>query len=511
MSVNRKKIAKNAIMLYIRMGIVLVVSLYTARVVLQQLGASDYGLQNVVGGVVTMLNFMSGALTSGVQRFYNVHKAKNDYEAISKVYTSSLVVMLGFALILLIFAETVGLWFLNYKMNIPADRMVAANWVYQFAIISTILGIAAVPYNAMFVAHEDFNIYAYLSIGLALGNLGIAFLLQTSTFDKLIFYSTMMCLLMLLYYSSFFIITRIKYKKIRLKPHRDKEVFRSLLSFSGWNILGTSMFMVGTQGINIILNIFFGTVVNAARGIAVQISHKVDDFIKNVQTATDPQIVQSYARGEMNAVQSLVDDNFRWNFSLYWLIALPILFEIDYILKIWLSEVPPYTALFSIIIILRSLLKCFERPVNTLNYAIGDMRSINLFATASVLITTVLMVICFIFGFPPYWAFVWDNISICACILFYMSRARVHHAFSFRHFFKTILIPITIVIIVSVGGTYILRLLPMSGLLELFYTLLVTTTLTNVLVFYILLTPNNRESVKSFVSSKVHNPFKRGH
>ena len=504
MAVNRKRIAKNAMMLYIRMGIVLVVSLYTARVVLQQLGASDYGLHNVVGGVITMLNFMTGALTTGVQRFYNVHKANNDYAAISKVYTSSLVIMVGFCALLLILAETVGLWFLNFKMNIPAERMIAANWVFQFSVISTLTSIATVPFNAMFVAHEDFSIYAFLSIGLALGNLGISFLLQVAPFDKLIYYAAMMCLLMILYNLSVVIITRFKYKQIRIKPHKEKQVYQSLLTFSGWNILGTSMFMLGTQGINIILNIFFGTIVNAARGIAFQISHKVDDFIKTIQTATDPQIVQSYAKGDLKAVQSLVDDNFRWNFSLYWLIALPIIFEIDFILKIWLGEVPEYTALFTIIIILRSLLKCFERPVNTLNYAIGDMKPINLFATASVLITTVLMCVCFAIGFPPYWAFIWDIISICACVFFYMTRARSHHAFSFSHFLGVILLPIIIVVISTSGCTYLFRLVPLHGGWQLLYTLVLTTLFTCIAIYYILLTKANRDKVKEAIQSKLH-------
>lgn len=504
MGANKGRIAKNAMMLYIRMGIVMVVSLYTARVVLQQLGASDYGLYNVVGGIVTLLNFMNGALSSGVQRFYNIHKANNDYVAISKVYTASLVIMVCFGLILLCLAETAGLWFLNYKMNIPADRMVAANWVYQFAILSTLASIAAVPYNAMFTAHEDFNIYAYLNIGLALGNLGISFLLKASSFDKLVFYSGMMCILMICYNLSIFLITHFKYKLIRIRRHKEKEVYQSLLSFSGWNILGTAMYMLGTQGTNVILNIHFGTVVNAARGIAVQVSSKIDDLIKNLQTATDPQIVQLYAKGEYKAVESLIDDNFRWNFSMFWLVALPILFEIDYILYIWLGEVPQYTALFTTIIVLRSILKCFERPINALNFAIGDMKSINLFASASVIITTIMMCICFKCGFEPYWAFIWDIISITACVIFYMSRARIHKSFSFRHFTHSILLPILSVILLSVGGTFLFRLVPLRGFAQLIYTCAITTLLSGISIFYILFTKENREKVLNMVRFKKH-------
>ena len=264
------------------------------------------------------------------------------------------------------------------------------------------------------------------------------------------------------------------------------------------------MFVLGTQGVNIILNLFFGTIVNAARGIAVQISAKVDEFINNIQQATNPQIVQTYASGDYDSVQSLMYDNFRWNFSLYWLIALPLIFEIDYILNIWLVEVPEYTGIFTIIIVLRSLLKCIERPINSVNFAIGNMKPLNIFATGSVLLTTALMVLLFWIGFPPYWAFIIDCLSISFCISYYSFHAWKYHVFSYRQFLSKIALPILVVITVSVAITFGLRmLLPITGFLQLIYTCVITTIASSLLIFFILFTPSNRAKIVSLVNKKL--------
>ena len=504
MSVDKKRIAKNAIALYARMALVLIVSLYTSRVVLSQLGASDFGIYNVVGGVLSMLNFMTAALSQGIQRFFNFHKGRNDIDSINKVFWSALIVMGVVSLIIVGLAETIGLWFLNTQMNIPDDRMNAANWVFQFAILSTMVSLFVSPYNAMIVSHEDFNIYAYLSIGQTLLILGMTFLLAVSPIDKLVFYASLMFSIQLIYALTLVTINKARYKQIRPQPHKEKDVYKSLLSFSGWNVLGVGMFVLGTQGVNIILNLFFGTIVNAARGIAVQISAKVDEFINNIQQATNPQIVQTYASGDYDSVQSLMYDNFRWNFSLYWLIALPLMFEIDYILNIWLVEVPEYTGIFTIIIVLRSLLKCIERPINSVNFAIGKMKPLNIFATGSVLLTTALMVLLFWIGFPPYWAFIIDCLSISFCISYYSFHAWKYHVFSYRQFLSKIALPILAIITVSAAITFGLRMLfPITGFLQLIYTCVITTVASSLLIFFILFTPSNRAKIVSFVNKKI--------
>lgn len=504
MSVDKKRIAKNALALYARMALVLIVSLYASRVILSQLGASDYGIYNVVGGVISMLNFMTAALSQGIQRFFNFHKGRNDIDSINKVFWSALIVMGVVSLIIILLAETVGLWFLNTQMNIPDDRMDASNWVFQFALLSTMVSLIISPYNAMIVSHEDFKIYAYMSIGQMLMILGITFLLAISPIDKLIFYASLMFLTYLIYASILIFINKARYKNIHPQPHKEVAIYKSLLSFSGWNVLGVGMYVLGTQGVNIILNLFFGTIVNAARGIAVQISAKVDEFINNIQQATNPQIVQTYASGDYDAVKSLMYDNFRWNFSLYWLIALPLMFEIDYILNIWLVEVPEYTGIFTIIIVLRSLLKCIERPINSVNFAIGKMKPLNIFATGSVLLTTALMVLLFYIGFPPYWAFIIDCLSISFCISYYSFHACKYQVFSYRQFILKIALRIVGVIICSAGITQGLRLLlPITGFWQLIFTCVITTFVSAFLIFFMLLTSSNRAKIISLINRKI--------
>lgn len=495
MPADKGKIAKNAIALYFRMAIVLVVSLYTARVVLQQLGASDYGTFNVVGGVIMMLNFLVSTLSQGVQRFINYYKGINDINIINKILWSSIIIMLAIALVITILGETLGLWFLNTQLNIPSDRMNAANWVYQFSILSMLSILVFVPYHAMIVANEDFSFYAYVSIGSAFFNLFIAFLLLASAFDKLIFYAVLMFLLHLGQGLAYYIICKKKYHDIHVVKHKEKAIFKSLMTFSGWNVLGGATFTAGTTGVNIILNIFFGTIVNAARGIAVQISTKVDEFINNIQQAMNPQITQLYAKGEVKEMQALVYDNFRWNFSLYWLIALPMIFEIDYVLSVWLGNVPEYTGIFTVIIVLRSLLKCFERPINTINFAIGDMKPMNIFATCSVGCMIVLVIVFFKIGMPPYWAFLLDCLSILACTIYYMFCASRHKTFSFGNFTIKIFLPVVAVIIVSTTGTFLIRQVMGSNFIRFLVTCVVSTTLTGVSLFYILYTKKNRETI----------------
>ena len=348
MPVNKCRIAKNAVILYIRMAVVLFISLFSARIVLNQLGASDYGTYNVVGGVVTLLNFVITALSQGIQRFFNFYKGRGDYNSVNKYFWSGLVVMGILGLCIVLLCETVGLWFLNAKMNIPIERMVAANWVFQFAVISMALSIITAPYNSIIVAHEDFNIYSYLSIGQSLSVLLTALLLKAAPFDKMVYYALLMLIFHIAYVFAIVLICRIRYPQVHPEKHKEKEKYKELIGFSGWTTLGVGVYVLGTQGVNIILNLFFGTIVNAARSIAFQIAGKVDEFINGIQQATNPQIVQLFSRKEYNEMQSLVFDNMRWSFAMYWFIALPLLFEIDYILQIWLVEVPEYTSIFTV-------------------------------------------------------------------------------------------------------------------------------------------------------------------
>lgn len=461
MPADNKKIAKNALMLYLRMGVATLVGIYTSRVILQNLGITDYGIYNVVGGIIGLLSFITAAIGQGIQRFYNYHKGQGNLKELNNVFSASIVIMLIVSCFILIMGETIGVWFLNTQLNIPSDRILAANWVFQCSILMTIMGLMTSPYNALINAYEDFGIYAYVSIITVFAYLGVAYLVSISPIDTLIFYALLCTLVVIMSFGFYYIIVKVKYKEVCFKFHRNGEIYKSLLGFSGWNMMGVASYVAVTTGMNMVLNIFFGPVVNAARGIAIQISSKVDEFVQNVQSAAVPQIIQLYSRNEHEEVRTLVDNSFKWNFSLFWFMSLPIMLEIEYILDIWLTEVPAYTSIFTNIILIRSLLKCFEKPINTLNFAVGKVKNVNIFSSCCTFFAFFLAIILFKLGLPPYWGFITDIFCIVFVILYNIDYSSKSNVYGLSHFFKKIFWRVATVISVSTSiSFYIHNMLP---------------------------------------------------
>jgi O-antigen/teichoic acid export membrane protein len=354
------------------------VSLYTSRVVLATLGIEDFGIYNVVGGVVAMFGFLNGTLASGTQRFLTFELGRKNFDKLKKTFSASLNIHILLSIAVLILAETVGLWFLNHKINIPTGRENAALWVYQFSVFAGILSIIQVPYNASIIAHERMNVYAYVSIIDAVLKLAVVYLLLVSGYDKLITYALLIFIVSVITMSIYWIYCKRQYPECRFGSVSDRTLYKSMLSFSGWNILGCAAAVGATQGINILLNLFFGPVVNAARGIAVQVSGAVTSFVTNFQTAVNPQIVKLYAVGKIEELHILLFQNAKFSFSLMWLLLLPVLLKLEIILQIWLVEVPEHAALFCRLILLQVLISCTQRPFVMAIHAIGKMKLANL-------------------------------------------------------------------------------------------------------------------------------------
>lgn len=397
-----KRIAQNTLFLYFRTLVILLVSLYTSRIVLNVLGIDDYGIYNVVGGIVLMFQFLNVGMIDVSQRFLTYELGKNDGQQLQKVFSTSLIIHLIIIFFLLILAETVGLWFLNHKMNIPTSRIIAANWVFQFSILTFIIKIFSVPYNASIVAHEHMKVYAYVSILEVILQLAIVFLLKGSASDKLILYAILMSFVTLLVSITYTLYCKKYFKECKFRNDIDKQLLHKMLSFAGWSFLGNIGYSLKMQGINILINLFFGPAVNAARGVAYQVNAGIYNFVSNFQIAMKPQITKRYAMGDTNSMMVLVHNSSRYSFFLLLYLTLPVLIKTPYILHLWLGIVPEYTVMFLRLVLIVTLINSITGPVAT---AIQAKGKIKLFQTIILVITLLDIPISYIVlksGYPPY-------------------------------------------------------------------------------------------------------------
>lgn len=370
---DNKRIAKNTVFLYFRMFLIMSVSLFTSRIILKVLGEIDFGIYNVVGGIVMMFTFMNGALAGATSRFitYEIGR-KNDIQ-LNKMFNVSLVTHVFIALIVLALAETVGLWFLYNKMIIPAERMDAAFWVYQISIATCILSITQVPYTATIIAHERMGIYAYIGIIEVLIKLGIVYLIMVSTADKLIVYAILMFLtqaFIMLFYRHY---SNKHFAECRLKFVREKKMYKNMFIYAGSDMIGNLSVLAQGQGLNMLLNMFFGPAVNAARGIAYQIQGAVTQFSGNFMTAVKPQIIKLYAAGKIDDMMELVVQSSCLSYYMMLLLVAPICLEADYILTIWLGEFPDYTISFLRLALVLCMIQTVKTPRTTVFHATGKI------------------------------------------------------------------------------------------------------------------------------------------
>lgn len=372
--INNKLIAKNTFVLYLRMLFTLGVSLFTTRELLRILGVEDFGLYNVVGGVVLMFGFLNNAMIASSQRFISFALGEGNLDKQKKVFSTSILIHITIATIILLLAETVGLWFLNTQMTIPSGRYDAVNWVYQAAIVSFIAQILQVPFSASVIAHEKMSFFALVSVLDSTLKLVIVYLLTVFDSDKLKIYSLLLLgitALNLILYISF---TRIKFQECRFTLKVDKPLFKDMLSFAGWSFIGNFGFAAKDYGVNILLNIFCGPAVNAARGLAYQVMNAVNGFVANFQTAMNPQITKRYATGEVESMVSLVKNGSRYSFYLLSIIVIPLFVRAEYVLGLWLDEVPDMTLQFMRLTLIMGLINSMFGPLVTAMQATGRIK-----------------------------------------------------------------------------------------------------------------------------------------
>ena len=372
---NNKRIAKNTLLLYFRMLLTMLVSLFTSRIVLNALGIEDYGINNVVSGVVAMFSILSNSLAVAISRFITYELGKKNSENLKHIFSTAVNILILISILICILSETIGVWFLNEEMNIPSERFIAANWVLQFSIFTFIINLISVPYNAAIIAHEKMSTFAYISIIEVTGKLLIAYLITISSIDRLILNAILIFILSLIIRIIYLEYCKRHFEECTYTFTLKKELFKQMFSFAGWNFIGASSGILRDQGINILLNLFCGTTVNAARGIAMQVNTAISQFINNFITAINPQIIKSYAARDTKYLMQLVFQGARFSFYLLYIISLPILMETPIILETWLKIVPDYTVIFVRLIIIYTMTEAISYTMVTLMLATGNIRN----------------------------------------------------------------------------------------------------------------------------------------
>lgn len=403
------RIVKNTIFLYIRMAFVMFVNLFTSRIVLRSLGVVDYGLYNVVGGIVVMLSFLNSAAGGATSRFLTFALGSKDKEQYNyrNIFSSAFFIHVIIALIIVVLCETVGMWYVLKKMVIPDERRTAALWVYQISVVSCLVSFTQVPYNASIIANEKMNIYAFVGIFEVIAKLVIAIIVSHTVFDRLVFYSILILAvtsLISIFYR--FYCAHTFGDNCRLKYVKDKATFKMLLSYSGWDLIGNFGSVARSQGVNLILNLFCGPIVNAARAVTYQVEAALNSFTSNFQTAIRPVIIKNYAAGEIDMMLRLFYLTCKFSCLLYSLFAIPILFETDSILKLWLVEPPENSSLFLKIVIISYFFSSINSSIGIGVHATGDVKRLSIFAGSKVFIELPLIYILLQSGLPAYSAFI---------------------------------------------------------------------------------------------------------
>lgn len=395
---DNKLIAKNAIALYIRSIVTMLIGLYTSRVILQALGVEDYGIYNVVGGFVSLFSLISGSISGSISRFLTFELGRGDTEQLKLVFSTSLFVLIGLSVIVVIAAETFGLWYLYNKMVIPLNRMNAAFWVFHLSVFSFVLALINAPYAASVISHEDMHIFAYLGIFDAFCKLAICYLVMIAPLDRLIYYALLLCLLGILNQCIYVSYCRRHFEESHFKLIFEKKLFKRMFSFAGWNFIGSSAAILRNQGASLLLNAFGGPVVNAANGIATTITGVVSGFVNNFTQAFSPQITKRYAASEYESLMSLLIYGSKYSYYLLFLLSLPIMLNAHFIFKIWLGVVPEYTVAFSRWIFIFLLAESISRPIITAKNATGEIRNYQIVVGGVLLLMLPISYVCLKLG-----------------------------------------------------------------------------------------------------------------
>lgn len=498
---NNKRVAKNTIVLYFRMIFMMLIGLYTSRVNLHSLGVEDYGIYNVVGGIVVMFSVINGSISAAISRFLTFELGTGNIERLKKIFSTSVTIQIIISLIILVLAETIGLWFVNNKMVIPESRMYAANWVYQFSVFTFILNLICMPYSACVVAHERMSAFAWISIYDAVTKLAVALLTFIAPIDKLIFFSGIIVVFVLIQRMIYNWYCHRNFEECHYSFVFDKSLLKQMFGFAGWNFIGATSAILRDTGGNIVINLFCGPAVNAARGIANAVNNAVLGFANSFTMALNPQITKSYASGDRENMMRIVYKGARFSFYLILVLGLPVLMETDYVLRIWLKIVPEHTVWFIRLTIIFAMSEAISNPLITAMLATGRIRNYQIVVGGIQMLNLPISYICLRMGCAPEAVMIVAIILSQMCFLSRIYMLRPLIGLSMRSYFKNVYLNIIFVSCVSV----VLPLFAVSSMSECFLRFVIVALVSLISacisVIYIGCTKGERTFILSKVSA----------
>lgn len=494
-NVNNKRIAKNTFFLTVRMIFVTFVYIYTSRVILNALGVVDYGIYNVIGGFVSLFGFLNLSLANGIQRFYNYELGAKGSNAITPVYNAALIIQGTVAIIVLLLLESIGLWYLNFKMVIPPDRLQTAFWLFQFSVFTSLLSIIQIPFQAAIMSYEKMDFYAFVSIFDVLVNLAVALFIPFVPYDKLLMYGLLMMIRALLVFCLYLGYSKRKFAALKFDGKLNSAMLKEMLTFSGWNMFGTFGGIVKDQGFNMILNLFFGPSINAAKGIATQVAGAVQGFVSNISIAVRPQLTGSYASGDKIKAFHMMYTLSKVSFVILYLLSLPLMIEIDYILHLWLGNaIPKNTGAFIIISIILNYLGSFSSSFSAIIHSSGKLKW---YQIAGAICNIIVLPVCYAFlhyGYSPVFVYSITIFFVILNLIVTLIILNRIESFPVLNYIRKVLIPL----IVVVSSTVLFPMIPNYFMSEGFLRLIVVIMVSVVIVsvsFYLLGTDKSEKKI----------------
>ena len=500
---NNTRIAKNTFMLYFRQILILLINLYTVRIVLEILGAEDYGIYNVVAGVITMSGFLTNSMAASCQRFFSFALGNGDFIRLKKVFSLSLAIYVLIGILVLILAETVGLWFVFNKLVIPLERKKPAIWAYQFSLISFLFSMLASPYMAMIIAHEEMKIYAYVSIVEVSLKLVIVLILRFIVWDKLVLYGLLMTIVTIINTSIYRVISTAKYKVCKYSFYWNYDLFKEIVKFSGWNMFGSSVRIFKNQIVNILLNQYFNPVVVTARSIAASVDSAAMSLSQNFNTAMRPQIIKCFAAGEKKAMFSLIFRGSKGTYLLMYLFFLPLMLEMPVILGIWLKNPPEYAVLFTRLMLFDVLITSISYPIMTAAQATGNLRMYQSVVGGILLLNVPISWLVLNIGAPAYSVLI---IAIILAIIAFIARLIILKRlvnYSIEQFLRIVLVPILVISVLSVILPVIILYSMTQSIIRLCFVTAVCAVSISLFSYYIGFNREERGKIKNIISKYI--------